>query len=136
MEIDALIDTSLFIAYVRQQTGESRLEKTIEEYELQLPAVSVVTKFEYERGELFAGRKPRFEPSFSGYIVIELNEKIWWRAAHIDAFSRRAVGKMDLADLLIASTAIQKSVPLFTLNVQHFAHLRMKPYQLRLPKIP
>lgn len=136
MEIDVLIDTSLLIAEMRRVAGDSQLAKAIEVYKFRSPAVSVVTKFEYELGELRAGRKGKFESHFPNYLVVESDDSIWQRAPHIQHFSIDANAKMELADLLIATTAIARKVPLLTLNVAHFAHLQTSLYRLRLPKIP
>jgi predicted nucleic acid-binding protein len=133
MEIDVLVDTSLLIAHQRQGAGTSQLNYTIKNY--QAPAVSVVTKFEYELGELRAGRKDSFESVFSNYSVIAVSDSIWQRALYIQNFSVASNARMELADLLIASTAIFHKVPLLTLNYEHFFHLQMSNYQLRLPKI-
>jgi predicted nucleic acid-binding protein len=136
MEIDVLVDTSLLIARTRQAAGISQLTQAIEEYKFRVPAVSTVTKFEYELGELRAGRKGKFEISFPAYAVIALNDSIWQRALYIQDFSIEVNARMELADLLIASTAIYERVPLLTLNFDHFAHLQTGRYRLRLPKIP
>ena len=134
MEIDVLIDTSLFIAHTRQNV--SRLTQAIERYKFHTPAVSVVTKFEYELGEVRAGRLPKFGSDFSDYAIVALNDAIWRRALYVQEVSIKANVKMELADLLIASTAINGNVPLLTLNFNDFAHLQTSQYHLRLPKIP
>ena len=135
MEIDVLVDTSLFIAHARQTTGMSRLRRTIEQYKFSTPAVSVVTKFEYELGELRAQRTQTLEIDFPGHSVAPLSDSIWQRALHIQNFSIEVNTKMEMPDLLIASTAIYERVPLLTLNFDHFAHLQTSRYRLRLPKI-
>jgi len=136
MEIDVLVDTALFIAHTRRTKGSSRLDQAIDYYKLGNPAVSVVTKFEYELGELRAKRMTRFEAVFPAYRVLPLNDSIWQRALHIQNFSSEVNARMELADLLIASTAVYLAVPLLTLNFDHFAHLQASRYRLRLPKIP
>jgi len=136
MAIDVLVDTSLFIARTRQATGISQLTRAIEEYKFRAPAVSRVTKFEYELGELRAGRKGKFEVSFPSYTVVALSDTIWQRALYIQDFSIEVNARMELADLLIVSTAIYENVPFLTLNFDHFAHLQAGRYRLRLPKIP
>src|ERR1043165_2074498 len=128
MEIDVLIDTSLLIARTRQTAGTSQLAQAIEKYKFHGPAVSIVTKFEYELGELRAGRKGKFETSFPRYAVVTLGDSIWQRASYIQNFSIEVNARMELADLLIAFTAIYENVPLLTLNFNHFAHLQAGRY--------
>jgi predicted nucleic acid-binding protein len=133
MEIDVLVDTSLFI---RQAPGTSRLTLAMNAYKFRVGAVSTVTKFEYELGELRANRSQLFETQFSQYIVVSLDSSIWKRALFVQNFSIGMNARMELADLLIASTAIFLKIPLLTLNFDHFFHLQTHEFGLRLPKIP
>jgi predicted nucleic acid-binding protein len=102
LDFDAVIDTSVLIAATRQGQGIDRLNDLIRQRGFRYPAVCVVTTFEYELGELRAGRKPSFGTMFPTYIVVPLSDSIWKRAAFIQDFSIGANAKMELADLLIA----------------------------------
>jgi predicted nucleic acid-binding protein len=136
MEIDVLVDTGLFINHTRQTVGHSQLYRALQQYQYSTPAISSVTKFEYELGELRAQRLAHFETNFPGFTVVGVDQAIWQRALYIQNFSMSINTRMALADLLIASSAIYLKIPLLTLNFGDFSHLQASVHRLRLPKPP
>jgi toxin FitB len=107
-----LLDTGVLIDHIR---GHRRLE-------METSAVSVVT-----RAELFAGRE-REEPAVEALLgrlsELEVSVDIARRAGRI----RRSTG-LDLADALIAATALEHGLAVMTRNRRHFE--RVAGLQLR-----
>jgi tRNA(fMet)-specific endonuclease VapC len=126
---DLLIDTSILIEHIRQQSKHTTLTRSLTYYGI--GAVSVVTIIEYDTGEIHARRSPDFERDFPRLIALPIDESILRRAPHLQATNIAANKKMDLADLLIATTAIRYKLPLLTLNIGDFQHIQ----NLRLFKV-
>ena len=113
-----VIDTDVFIALVKMR----KLEDFLIRYE---PYITVITLYEYMRGEVAAGvdaqeSKSTLEEAFNILPLdndsLKIASKIWSKL--------RAKGSLiDERDLLIASICISKGLPLWTFNKKHFQRL-------------
>ncbi|MCC7452505.1 MAG: PIN domain-containing protein [Anaerolineae bacterium] len=128
-EPQLLVDTNLLIQHLRDQSGMSALRRSLRVYGP--GAVSIISDIEYAAGELHVGRRPNFVEDFRGLRVLPLSPMILRRAPYLQAESIAKNHRMDMADLLIAATAIYHDLPLLTLNTDHFRHLD----DLRLIKV-
>jgi tRNA(fMet)-specific endonuclease VapC len=128
-EPDVLIDTSLLIDHLRSQQGMSALRRSLRVYGV--GAISVITQIEYDTGEIRVGRRPNLSNDFPGLVLLPLSDMILRRAPYIQADSIALNRRMEMADLLIAATAIYHKLPLLTLNNDHFKHID----DLRLRKV-
>lgn len=126
---DVLVDTNLLIQHLRQSNGVSALTRSLFKYGW--GAISVISLIEYEVGELQANRHPNFTQDFPRLRLLTLTQPVLRRAPYIQAQSIAVNRRMDMADLLIASTAVYHNLPLLTLNTDHFRHVK----RLRLIKV-
>jgi predicted nucleic acid-binding protein len=113
-----LFDTDVLIDHIR---GHRQLRAG----DVAGSCISVVT-----RAELFAGREdgePTVEALLERFSEIDLTPDIATRAGRI----RRDTG-LDIADALIAATAIAHQIPLMTRNRRHFERIS----ELRLHDAP
>jgi predicted nucleic acid-binding protein len=113
-----LIDTSILIEYYRKtdKTNSRWIALVRSDYEF---AISVVTKF-----EIFAGATPAqlefWNIIFQQLVILPFDDSAVDTAVRINADLKRKRKQIDLADLFIASTAVQYKLPLATLNAKHF----------------
>ncbi len=108
-----LVDTDILIDYFRKK----RLE------EIEGNAISVITLMEFLRGTRDEGRTKRLLEEL--FYVIFLDNEIIKEYARLYKELAWAGDKIDERDLIIASTAITKKLPLWTRNIKHFDRLRM-----------
>lgn len=115
--ISCLIDTDILIDFLRQREYAKQL---LETQAVKGPlAISVITHL-----EIYQGMKNREEAATSafldGLVTITVDVLIA-RQAGIMLGSLRAKGKtIGIADAIIAATALELGVPLFTNNVAHY----------------
>lgn len=97
-------------------------------------AFSSITAFELERGveQLPNGRRKRqlaewLALTLGGpYPIVALDLKIARTAARLEVHLRRAGRGIDLRDLFIAATAVERGLRLATRNVAHFNGLGLE----------
>lgn len=113
-----LLDTSILIDYYRKSDKKNSVwvELIGKEYEF---SVSAITKFEIYSGAT-STQLEFWENIFQTIIVIPLDEGCVDAAVRINKGLKIKRKQIDLADLLIASTAIAYDLPFSTLNRKHF----------------
>jgi len=85
-------------------------------------AISIVTEFEVIAGAKDGMMQKRFEKLLNHYIVISLDSDISFLAINLYKKYRLSHG-LDMPDSLIAATAIELDIPLFTYNVKDFRYI-------------
>ncbi|GAK52394.1 PilT protein domain protein [Candidatus Moduliflexus flocculans] len=123
------VDSSVFIDYFRkQQKQKSWLFELTNSYDF---AASVITKL-----EIFSGvtdeQAAFWRQIFQHVRLLPLEELVIDEAIRIIKILRLQNQMIELADILIAATAITHHLPLATLNQKHFA--RIASVTLLLPE--
>jgi len=113
-----LVDTSVFVAHLRQTKAPTILEIAREHYGT--PVTSDIVIFELEVGARRAGRTFEFSSLFKPIRSYPLTQEILIRAADIQAALLGRNEIIGLPDTFIAATALHEDLPLLTLNVDHF----------------
>lgn len=113
-----LLDTSILIDYYRKSDKSNSVWVALigKEYDF---SVSAITKFEIYSGAT-SSQLEFWENIFQTIIVIPLDEGCVDAAVRINKALKIKRKQIDLADLLIASTAIAYDLPFSTLNRKHF----------------
>jgi len=115
-----LLDTSVIIDFLRQKEKANTVLYKLSRENAEL-YISIIT-----HTELYAGKsvweldnaRAELETLFGGLRIKPLTETISKSAGQL-----KARCKMDLIDAIIATTALQSSMPLVTLNTKHFEHV-------------
>lgn len=113
-----LVDTSILIEYYRKTNKSSSHWFALinKGYDF---SISAVTKY-----EIFAGATTAqlefWNTILQEIIVLPFDENTVDIAANNNRQLKRKRKQIDLADLFIASTAVQHNLPLSTLNINHF----------------
>ncbi len=116
-----LIDTSILIDYYRKTDKNNSvwLKLVRDDYSF---AISVITKY-----EIYAGAIPSqvsfWDSILHAVSIIPLDELSIDTAVIINGILKKKRKQIDLADLLIAATAIANDFPLATLNKKHFTRI-------------
>jgi len=125
-----LFDTTFIIDLINADSGAVSKAKEIDEPSLK--AISVITVQEYLRGIFYLFSKDKAlldkklraaERELSYFEVIPIDYVIAKLAAEIDAELMMKGQQIDLADVLIASTAIKYNFTLVTRNVKDFKRI-------------
>lgn len=85
-------------------------------------AASSVTVYELYVGEPLGPGRDEIDDLFSAVVVIPLTRGAAEFAAKEGA-RLVAIGQLDVPDLLIAGTALERNMPLITRNVRHFERI-------------
>ena len=114
------VDSSVFIDYFRkQQKQKSWLFELTNTYDF---AASVITKL-----EIFSGTTDEqalfWRQVFQRVRLLPLEEVVIDDVIHIIKTLRAQNQMIELADILIAATALTHHLPLATLNQKHFARI-------------
>jgi len=118
---EILLDSSVLIDFLRRKDKKKSLLIKIIDVGYS-PTISLIT-----HAELFAGRnvwrskkaKKELEEMLSGLKIIAFDEKTSQLAGKL-----RARYQISLADAFIAACAIEKKLPLSTLNVRDFKQIK------------
>ena len=116
-----LIDTSILIDYYRKTDKNNSvwLKLVRDDYSF---AISVITKY-----EIYAGATPSqvsfWDSILQAVSIIPLDELSIDTAVIINGILKKKRKQIDLADLLIAATAVANDFPLATLNKKHFTRI-------------
>lgn len=116
-----LIDTSIIIDFLRQKDKQQTILLKLEQNYPQLFA-SIITHTESYAGKSIWEEKKAMEVLnfvFSSIKILSLDEKTSRKAGEIRARYNR-----DLADAIIAATAINNKLTLVTLNVRDFEKIK------------
>ncbi len=113
-----LVDTSILIDYYRKTDKSNSVWVGLIQkgYEF---AISAITKY-----EIFSGATPGqlsfWDSVIQTIVVLPLDEACVDTAVQINIGLKRKRKQIDLADLLIAATALTHNLPIATLNRKHF----------------
>jgi len=114
------LDTSILIDYYRKKNkSKTKFVQLSENYEF---AVSVITKFEILSG-INEKQRDFWKRLFSNLKIIALDEEDVEIAAQIVRNLKSRNKIIGLKDILIASTAIAKDLPVSTLNLKDFERI-------------
>jgi tRNA(fMet)-specific endonuclease VapC len=129
-EAEFLVDTSVLIAHIRKTKSQSLFDLT--KIAFGQAAISEIVIFELEVGAIRASRSQEFERRFGYLTTFPITQVILMRAAEVHVTLLRRNQIIDLADTIIAATALEHDLPLFTLNTAHFQRVP----NLRLLTLP
>jgi predicted nucleic acid-binding protein len=115
-----LVDTDFMVWIYRGDAGSAAFF-----YQLNSPAISVIVRMELLRGVRDTAEKRKLNAILSGLRlpVLPLTSTIGERACAILEEIGLSNG-IDIADCLIAATALEHNVPLVTGNVKHYGVVR------------
>lgn len=118
---EALIDTCVIIDSLRQTDRTKHITTTLS---LQGCAelISIITQVELYSGKSYwekSGIKKIINSVINALRIIELNRPIILKAGEI-----RASYGLDIADSIIAASAIVYKLPFVTLNIKHFQNIK------------
>jgi len=116
-----LVDTSILIDFYRKTDKNNSAWVTLTRQGYSF-SISVITKYEIYAGAT-ANQLEFWNNLLQAVIVIPFDEAATNKAVEINASLKRKRKQIDLADLLIAATAVAKNMPLATLNVKHFERI-------------
>ena len=115
-----LIDTSVLIAHFRGRLPQEALRSAILEHDSVY--VSALTLYELEYGAIRAGRASDFAKIERDLrpLVLPVGREVAERAANLNGALARENQQIRPRDALIAATALEKDLALFTLNIGEF----------------
>lgn len=116
-----LVDTSIIIDFLRQRDNQQTILLKLEQNYPQLFA-SIITHTESYGGKSIWEDKEAMEVLkfiFSSIKILSLDEKVSKKAGEI-----RARYNIDLADAIVAATAVNNKLALATLNVKDFEKIK------------
>jgi len=121
MAFDIMLDASVPIEYFRAKNKENTvLSQIARKYDTQ--SISVIAKLEVlygVRAEMFA----YWNTVFASMTVVDFTDEMVAKAHEIILDLKRKNCLIDMADLMIAATAIVRQIPLATLNRKHFERI-------------
>lgn len=121
----ALFDSTILIAHLR---GDERATLLLLEHVATGAFASVISRTEIEGG-MRSPERSRVARLFEGIVLLPITDSIARRAGTELRRFRRPHSSIDLADHLIAATALEHGLQLHTLNIKHFPMIE----NLRLP---
>ncbi|MBE3588165.1 MAG: type II toxin-antitoxin system VapC family toxin [Thermoanaerobacteraceae bacterium] len=119
--IGCVLDTSAVILHLRKYPGVEELLLEMNETRGRL-AVSAVTLVEIWQGTK-KGEEEKTRRFFEGTMVIPLNKKLAERAGHLAQSLRKKGLTIEMADIVIAATALEAKAPVLTTNQRHFSYV-------------
>lgn len=112
-----VLDTGVIIFHLRNFRGvKERLLRLLAQGGLAVSAVTVVEVWQGMR----SGESERTRALFRGIEVVPLDALLAEKAGDLVRSQREQGYTMDLADAVIAATAMELGVPLLTTNRRHF----------------
>jgi predicted nucleic acid-binding protein len=130
--VEVIFDTSEFI---RAERSKMRVEDIL----LQVPGavdvyVSVITLAELKHGvrradtpERALKRQQFLNEVMSAFIIVPVSTEIALRAGELDAELELQGEALDIADVIIAATALEHNLSLMTHNTRHFERITQLP---------
>jgi len=85
-------------------------------------AISIITEYEIIAGAKDLMMQKRFEKLLGNYITISLDQEISFLGINLYKKYKLSHG-LDMPDSLIAATAIELDLPLFTYNIRDFHYI-------------
>jgi len=116
-----VIDTSILIDYYRRTDKKRAVWTFLAEQEYRF-AISAITKYEIYSGAS-AQQLDFWDTILSKVQVLAVDEDVVDKAVEVNGILKKKRGQIDLADLLIASTAVRNGLSLATLNRKHFERI-------------
>jgi tRNA(fMet)-specific endonuclease VapC len=111
-----IFDTNILIEVYR---GNTLVQNTVQNISNDIIYVSVITVAEFLVGAKDKNDLVRLEKQLGNYAQISLNPEI--TEIFLDIFKKYTLSRRpDIADTLIAATALYYDLPLYTLNKKHF----------------
>ena len=117
-----LLDTSILINYFRKSDKENTFFLILHKsYPL---GISTITEYELLNGSLSEKHIKFNVLLFSKLTIIDFNRNCAKSAANIYKDLKAKKQLIDVADMLIAGTALANNLPLATLNTKHFSSIK------------
>jgi len=118
---DILIDTSIIIDHLRKRNKrKSLLFHIVDQYRLH---TSTIVEFELFVGATTPEKVQDIEYILQFCMIIPLTSEIVQYAAHLYQRLIHSNQRVEIQDVLIASTAAIYELPVMTLNHEHFARI-------------
>jgi predicted nucleic acid-binding protein len=116
-----LVDTSILITHFKKGSNKFEYFCQLQDERKLTLAVSVITVFEYYSGVVFNDITSlrKADSLFEALVIYDVDRHIAKTAAKINS-QLKLYQRIDLADILIGSTALYYDIPLFTDNKKHF----------------
>lgn len=111
-----LFDSTILIAHLR---GDARATEALITAASDGPYVSMISRTEIEGG-MRSSERSHVARLFGGLELLPVTDRVVHRSAMELRRHRRSHPDIDLADYLIAATALEAGHELVTLNVKHF----------------
>ncbi|OHD57916.1 MAG: hypothetical protein A2014_02850 [Spirochaetes bacterium GWF1_49_6] len=115
-----LIDTNILIDYFQSTSKEKTLLYSfLSEYRI---AISTITEFEISIG-INDKNKDFFEKLLQNIIIIPFDSSCAFIASKIYRDIKKSSSLIEVPDIFIAAIAVSFSIPLSTLNKEHFSRI-------------
>jgi len=126
--MDIAIDTDVLILLSKHR----KLDEFVSRFRAY---ITIITEYEYMRGEVRAGVKPNTSKRTleQAFEILHFDNKSVRKASELWAKLASQGQLIDERDLIIGSICIANRIPLWTENTKHF--LRLKDFGLRLLKV-
>jgi len=112
-----ILDTNILIEILK---GNDRIVSFLDEFEIFY--ISSVTKMELFYGAFNKKELEELNKFMESFYIIEINEHISIKATNL-IFKYAKSHNLKIPDALIASTALEYNLPLFTLNLKDFRYI-------------
>lgn len=117
-----LLDTSIIVDYFRKLDKENALFLVLHKsYQL---AISTITEYEILNGSLSKKHIEFNVILFEKLSIIDFNRNCAKSTSNIYKTLKAKSQLINLADMLIAGTALANNLPLATLNTKHFTRIK------------
>ena len=121
MAFDVILDASVLIEYFRKGNKEGTFyAQIVRKYDIR--SISVVAKLEILHG-VRAEWVEYWNVTFATMAVVDFTDEMVAKAHEIILDLKRKNCLIDMADLMIAATAVVRKIPLATLNRKHFERI-------------
>lgn len=119
--IGILADTSVWIEFFRPESPTGTLLASL------IPESSIwvcgVVIYELLQGVRSRAEKTKIQSALSGLQYAELTSTLWEKAADLSAALKKSGFTLPLSDILIAATAMEHNLQIFTLD-KHFEQIK------------
>ena len=119
--VTCLLDTSIFIEYFRLQ--DKRRSSLFRHLSQAGPAMSAISLMELEMGTTSEAHRRFLGELLLRYPVLPFDQEAAAIAGQVARQLRRQNAAIEVRDLMIASVALSRNVPLATLDVEHFGRV-------------
>lgn len=120
---DVLIDTNYLIDYLRGKSYTRKIINKVRKKEIKA-YISVITTFELEAGvgllSSSSSGKAEVKTLFEWFDIIDIDKVVAGIAAKIYTPLRKAGALVDMRDILMASCALSRNIPILTNNKKRY----------------